>query len=295
MTWMRSSSALLLVLITLPQASAQFFPPPVILVPQPGVGFQYNGGRLKIAGFVPSGPYGYGYAVPASMETRITVQVVTPTVIIRRPRSLAPYGESFDLAGIDLDVEPASKIWGEKKPALAKKAEPIPKAELAKVPPPAPPQEKVVDRRPEGVRLLEDGIRAFRNGEYGVALLRFRQSDAERAIFLQAQASIALGRYAEAAVLIQDGLRDSPDWPRSGFRPRIELYANEDAVWDAHRTRVETAQKLAPNNANLHFLLGYLAWFDGERDLAVVHFRASRALAINPRWADLFLKAANGA
>jgi tetratricopeptide (TPR) repeat protein len=300
MTWIRCTQALLLITIATADASAQFLQPPVIIVQQPGIGFQYNSGRLRIAGFIPVMPYGpIGY--PAS-NSRIVVQVVTPTVVSERLRAPRP-DDAYDLAGIDLDVQPAAKIWGD-KPALAKnpKEPPAKKAEAAKVAPPEPkkqvkpevllPPEPRVDRRPLGQRLIDDGIAAFRAGEYGVALLRFRQSEADpRALFLQAQASIAIGKYRHAAQLIQEGLVKNPQWPASGFRPKAELYANDEDVWKAHRKQLEQVQLNDPTDADLLFLLGYLAWFDGQRDIAVIYFQQSRAQAADRQWADLFLKA----
>jgi hypothetical protein len=297
MTWIRCTLALLLITIITAEASAQFLQPPVIIVQQPGIGFQYNGGRMRIAGFLPYGPIGY----PA-YNTRIVVQVVTPTVVSERLR--APRrDDAYDLAGIDLDAEPAAKIWGD-KPAIAKnpKEAPAKKAEVAKVAPPEPkkqikpealppPQEKKAPR-PLWQRLMDDGIEAFRAGEYGVALLRFRQTDADRALFLQAQACIAIGKYRDAAKLIQDGLKTQPNWPASGFQPKAELYANDEEAWKTHRKQLELVQLNEPTNADFLFLLGYLAWFDGQRDIAVIYFQQSRAQAADPQWADLFLKAA---
>ena len=95
----------------------------------------------------------------------------------------------------------------------------------------------------------------------------------------------------EAVQLLHEGLLHLPKWPDSGYRPKVELYGNQDDVWKQHRDRLEGAQREQPKNADLLFLLGYLAWFDGERVTAVGYFQQSRALAAETRWADLFLKA----
>ena len=298
MTWIRCILALLLITITTVDVSAQFLPPPVIFVPQPGIGFQYNAGRLRVAGFIPTGgPYG-AFGLPA-YSSRVVVQVITPTVIVERIRTPRPI-DAHDLAGIDLDVEPLSKIWGN-KPAVAKNEPPAKKVEVAKVAPPEPkkqakpellpPPPPKFDPRPLGQRLLDDGIAAFRAGDYGVALLRFRQTDTDRALFLQAQACIAVGKYRDAAKLIQEGLAKNPQWPTSGFRPKAELYADQEPIWKAHRQQLEQVQLNDAANADYLFLLGYLAWFDGQRDIAVIYFQQSRAQAADPQWADLFLKA----
>lgn len=262
-------------------------------------------------------PYGYGYGYPfvapgfpfpgyGSISQRYTLQVITPAVIVQGRGA-----EAYDLSGIDLDVESPDKIWAPKQ-AVAKggapkkvevaKAPPPPaekKVEVAAAPakPPPPPPPPKVEPVPEGQRLTDLGIAAFRKGEYGVAILRLRQSaDANppgpRAAFLQGQACIAVGKYREAAQLIQTGLQGQPTWPTSAFRPKVELYDNKDDVWKEHRTALETAQKLDPKNADYLFLLGYLSWFDGERDAARDYFQQARRLAAEPRWSDAFLKVA---
>ena len=117
----------------------EFLPPPVfglpVVVPG-GIGIQYNSGNLRIGGFFPTGgatygvvpinPYGVGpvivgypaYVTPAygSINTRVTVQVNTPPVILVKRRSL-PYIEEYDVTGIDLDAEHPSKIWAINRPS----------------------------------------------------------------------------------------------------------------------------------------------------------------------------------
>ena len=347
MTRIRWISAMLAGLTLTAEASAQFFPP-VIGVPiiqQSGIDFHIGGGHLRINGFIPLGnpytavvpvtptplgfrqvgpafiPYPYAYPVYGSIDRRLTVQIITPPALSPR-LGLKP---TYDLSGIDLDIEPASKIWGE-KPALAKggkgppakkgefvKAAPkeVKKVEIAKAAPPenkkvqeAPNQAKApavpppkVEPVPDGQRLNDQGVAAFRGGEYGLAMLRFRQAaDAEkpapRALFLRGQACIAVGKYREAAEVIQQGLQLQPNWPASGFNPRVELYDKQEAEWNAQRNQLEQTQGKNPKNAEHLFLLGYVAWFDGQRDAAVDYFQQARALAAEPRWADLFLKLA---
>ena len=324
MTRIRYLLAILLAAALTGDASAQFFPPPIFFVPtisQPGIGFTYGSNHLNIAGFFGSGPpslllipvrptpFGpmqvgptfvpYGsYSYPyGARNPSITVQVITPTVIVRDRRSSAP-----DLTGIDLDVESPAKIWGE-RPVVAKAKIPreadLAKAEVPKVKMPEPevPAKKVPPRvlPLDGDGLADLGTQAFLAGEFGVALLRFRQSgDADapagRALFLQGHAMIAVGKYQEAAEAIQKGLQARPNFPGSGFRPRVEIYGNNNDLWKEHVGRLEAAQKLQPKNADLLFLLGYLAWFDGQGDAAVAYFQQSRAFAVDPRFCDAFLK-----
>ena len=58
------------------------------------------------------------------------------------------------------------------------------------------------------------------------------------------------------------------------------------------RQRLEAAQQRQPKGADFLFLLGYLDWFDGHRPEAVQWFQQARPLMEQPRWVDLFLKAA---
>jgi hypothetical protein len=318
-------------------ASAQFVP--VVGLPvigQNGISFHMGGRQLRIDGFIPTGdpyaailpvtptpfgfrqvgpaflPYPYGYPAYGVINQRITVQVITPASLPPRVGLRAVP----DLSGIDLDLEPASKIWGE-KPAVAKGAQPkkgelvrnLPKEEKKmevaraaqieeKKPAPLVVPPKVEPLPPDGQQLRDQGVAAFRAGDYGIALLRFRQAfepdaPSPRALFLRGQACIAVGKYREAVEIIQQGLKLQPNWPTSGFDPRSELYDKRADEWIEHRKQLEQTQ--AKNASADHlFLLGYIAWFDGQRDAAVAHFTQSRALAAEPRWADLFLKAAKG-
>jgi hypothetical protein len=320
------------------EASAQFIAPVIALpaIAQSGIDFRLGGKHLRIDGFIPTGnpygvivpvtptpfgfkqvgpaflPYAYGnpyYAAPlyGAVDRRVSVQVITPTVVVRSRR------ESYDLSGIDLDVETPDKIWGSKAPKnseLVKAPGAAPPKEIARAapaeekkapviaanpakPPPAPPPPKLV---PEGLRLIDLGTAAFKEGDYNIAMLRFRQAGltdppSPRAVFLQAQAAIAVGKYRDAAELIQQELPRQPNWPTAAFRPRADLYGNLEA-WNGQRERLMAAQKLQPKNADFPFLLGYLSWFDGERDVALDHFQQSRTLMDDPRWSDLFLKGA---
>ncbi|HZZ79613.1 MAG TPA: tetratricopeptide repeat protein [Gemmataceae bacterium] len=303
------------------EATAQIVPVPSIA--QPGIDFHVGGRHLQINGFIPTGyPYGvlvpatptplgfrqvgpaflpYGYGFPpiyGAVNQRVNVQVIQPTVVVRSRR------ESYDLSGIDLDVESPDKIWGSKPgkkdvPSEPVKA-PLPAAkEIARPAPkpvePAAPGPKLAPV-PEGQRLINLGAEAFKTGDYNIALLRFRQAaltdpPAPRAIFLQAQADIVIGKYREAAELIRQELARQPNWPTSAFRPRAELYPDA-ATWNAQRERILAAQKLQPKDADLPFLLGYLSWFDGERDVALDHFQRARNLTVDTQAIDQFLKGA---
>jgi Tetratricopeptide repeat len=326
MTWNRWTLAILLAAVLSADASAQIIGVPV-LVPSGGVEFQAGGKHLKIDGFIPIGnpylgvlplspsPFGWRQAGPVLIpygpspygvvDQRVTVQIINPPGLVRR----AGYKPVYDVSGIDLDVESSAKIWGPKPdakkgelvkaPMVEPKKLEIVKAESLPEKKPAVKEPEVVKlpKVPEGRRLNDLGVDAFRNGEYGLALVRFRQAvDVEppepRALFLRGQAYLAVGKYRDAVEIIRRGLQIMPDWPLSGFQPRNELYADDANLWKQHRRRLEETHRLNPNDADYLFLLGYLYWFDGERGVAADYFQQSRAQAADPRWSDAFLKAA---
>ena len=183
------------------------------------------------------------------------------------------------------------------KPAEAAKVVPRPEEkkpaeQVAKPNPPPPP--KVVDPRPNGSAwstTAPSPSATATTASRSCVSARPNPTPPPRAVFLQAQACIAVGKYREAVQLINEGLLSLPNWPDSGFRPKVELYGNQEDRWKEHRTRLELDQREQPKNADYLFLLGYLAWFDGERVAAIAYFQQSRGLAVNPCWSDVFLKA----
>jgi Tetratricopeptide repeat len=297
------------------EARAQLIAP----YPYPSIGFgvQYSGGRLRIAGFVPVGPViavGPGGVLvgPAPfsvVERRIAVQPLA----LSSPRARIP---EYDLSGIDLDVETPDKLYppgtapapprpppaaGEKKamPEPAPKL-PAPKPEVPKPEPPkVPPEDDLLKPRPgaveESQRLAELGIRAFRGGDYGLALWRFRQArdvdpNHAQAYFLMGQAHLAVGQHREAVAAIQDGLRLQPDWPLSKYRPQLDLYRDNPDDWREHQRRLDEGLRRTPDDPSLLFLYAYNLWFGGQRALAAEWFFKARARTADPRWIDLFLK-----
>ena len=292
MTRSRWGLAVVLLAGSCPALPAQVFVPG-------GVSFRYQSRHLTINGHVGRPPVVLVPVYPAPIvvspypppfgiiERRITI--INPTVVIAPPRGLPV--EEPDVSGVDLDVVPAAALWKDVDPkdrppvVAAVRKEPPPR-----LPPPAPPKPKVEENR----HPLELGTRAFRDGEYGVASLRFTQATevepmAGRAYFLLGQAQYALGKYHDAVRSIEAGLKRAPDWPRSDFRPRDELYADQPAAWVEQRGRLEQAHKRQPDDGDFLFLLGYLAWFDGQQKEAVDWFRKARPRLAEPRWVDLFL------
>jgi hypothetical protein len=240
------------------------------------------------------------------------MSVVERRVIIR---PVAPVVE-YDLSGIDLDVESPDRLYPpgaapqrparelERKPEPRKPAEPAVKPPPPPAPLPAPPPKKTPEDEllqpragaaDESQRLTELGVRAFRAGQYGLALWRFRQATGvdpnnARAYFLMAQAHIAVGQFREALPVIQDGLRLQPEWPAHDFRPRGEFYKDNPGDWLEVRRRLDEAAQREPNDFAYLFMRAYVAWFDGQRAEATEWFQRARARTADPTWVDLFLK-----
>jgi Tfp pilus assembly protein PilF len=267
--------------------SNAYFAPPgrVVLVPPPVV-------------LVPYGIF----------EPRFEVPVLTPVYVVPASRLAVP---ALDLSGVDLDVVPPPWAKDQELPRrgmpavlqpkleeVAKRIEPpkkeVPPPELPK--PPEPFQAKL-NPAEEGKRLATLGMLAFQEAEYGLAAQRFQQAlDADPATarphFLLGQAYLALGRFREAVQTIGVGLAKDPTWPKSDFRPRLNLYLNQPGDWTRHIDQLDRAQQKQPQNAGYLFLLAYVRWFDDDRVVALQLFREVRPLVADPALVDLFLKAA---
>jgi hypothetical protein len=300
-------------------ASAQFrvLPPAPAVAPR-DVFFHPRRGRVVVSGFFGDGffgppvvfapPPGFVYGV---IEPRFSVHVYVP------PRFLAP---AVDLSGVDLDAEPPpwvregelprrgvpAVVQPRQQPEQVAKIEP-PKKEVAPpvVPPVVPPvlapeKPKLPGQAAEANLVLGSrqltalGVAAFQDKDYGVAAQRFQQAlDADAAAarphFLLGQAYVALGKFREAVQIIGVGLAKDPTWPRSDFRPRVDLYMNQDD-WNRHVALLEQVQAGQPQNAGYLFLLAYVRWFDDDRAAATRLFREVRPLVGDPGLVDLFLK-----
>jgi hypothetical protein len=299
---MRGLLAVTLALALSSEASAQFYGPPPY---GGGIGFQYQNRNLRVGGFVPFAPP----LVFGVVHRQVNVQIVQPAVLVREREP------AIDLSGVDLDVVPASAVWGRldpnaEKPVAAvaprpKREDPrdLPPARIERAEPAVKPAKNppvvVAKANPDPVpawaKLAELGAQAFRDQEFGVATLRFRQATEQeptsaRAFFLLAQGYYALGKYRDAVLAIEEGLLRQPNAPLLPMQPRIELYADRDAAWLDHRERLLAAHKRQPLNGDYLFLLGYQAWFNGQREQAADWFQQARPHVADPRWVDLFLK-----
>jgi hypothetical protein len=289
-----------------------------VLVPN-GISFRYRSGNFAVGGFFGTG-MSVGVLHPAAplltvplqpvvvappssvlptygvVNTRVTVQVIVPTVVLREP-SPGP-----DVSGIDLDVTPPP--WAPPRaavPRIGDGAARAPERKAAPVapiikPPPAAAAPKVDPVR-DARTLLQAGVRAFRDNEIGLAGQRFRQAldldpKLHEGYFYLAESLAAVGKYDEAFNRIGQGLKLRPDWPRDKFRPRVELYGLHIEEWQQHVRTLENAQKADPKNGKLLFLVGYMHWFNGNQPEAFDFFRRARPLLADPSPAQRFLDAA---
>jgi hypothetical protein len=213
----------------------------------------------------------------------VDLDVVKPQNQQRRVPEQVPSPPEPALPGVDVSV-PRPRVLPGEQPA---KPEPAPR------PPPPQPRE---EPRDETTRLLDLGRAAFAHQEYGLAALRFQQAAAAKPReplphFLLAEALFALGKYRDAVAAIHAGMALKPGWPQTLFRPRRELYQNNEAERDVQLGRLEAAVTDLPNSDPLLFLLGYVLWFDGRRAEALPILRRARDLTADPTYLDQFLKA----
>jgi tetratricopeptide repeat protein len=289
---------------TIAPAQLRLLPPPsgaLIITPSPR-------GRIIISGSF--GGFGPAFAptdrlsfFSSSSDSRFgSIQVIAPQVT---PRLQAP---PVDLSGVDLDKGPPPWAIPADRPRhdLPPAPKPRPEEVAKRIEPPKPapeppmPTEKLpepkIDPIGQAKRLADLGSDAFRAQEYGLAARRFQQAvDLDpansRAYFLLGQAYMALGKYSDAVQAIGLGLGLDAAWPKSAFRPRFELYADNPAEWQRHLDLLDDAQKRQPNHAGYLFLLAYERWFDDHRPEAIELFRRVRPLVADPALVDLFLKA----
>ena len=145
-------------------------------------------------------------------------------------------------------------------------------------------------------RLVRLGNDYFADGKYAQALSQYERAIAAApleplAYFHQAQADLALGKYGQAVVAIQRGLRLHPHWHTADFQPRA-LYRDRVGEFQQHLANLAELTGKNPNDESLLFLLGYELWFDSKRDEAVVLLRKAATLAVDPTVINRFLEVA---
>jgi hypothetical protein len=208
--------------------------------------------------------------------------VVLPPIVINahRPASNAPPGRGMpgELAGRFRPVLPADR---------ARARLPV-RPELGPLPRPVPP-----DPKAERSALVRDGRGAFATAEYGRAAELLRSAlaadpESSEAAFLLGQSLVALGKYADAAAVIFQGLGRHPDWPATGPILR-ELYGGGLDRLAEHRRALEDAAAADQSDAALQFLQAYVRWFDGDRIAAREQFRKLHDRITRPESIDRFL------
>jgi Tetratricopeptide repeat len=315
-------TAVILVLAFSPEIFAQIYVAPApILVPGPPLVFVPGGVTI-----IPRRPPGILIPVGPSFGTvtgQVVVRVIGPAP---RPRTqeVDLSGVDLDVVGPEalqpgfkpnvakIPQQPANKKLLERielakqpempaKPQVMKeppKKELPPPAKIAPPPPPAKPANLLEPRAEpleESRRLTELGLIAFSGREYGLALRRFQQAaEAEqgqpRPYFLLAQTYLALGQYREAVAAIEKGMRRQPNWPLSGFQPRVDLYKGIEDDWFTHQKQLAEVVTLRPDRAVYLFLAAYQLWFDGQRDQAADLFAHAKILAPDNVFINEFLK-----
>lgn len=293
-----------------------------------GVGFSYSRRNFSLSGFLggfPPSRYGSGvYLIdpygppPVVIEKRIIIQY--PGQMLPLPRAFLTPRPTLEeeVAGIDLDlVQPKSKrpevlepprpaapprpLPGEdvskpKPPLRPGDLPPAPKDKAPEVKPPAPKPPRL-DPREENDRLVNLGLAAFREKEYGLAAQRFLQATlaepkSARAYFLLAQAQFAVGKYRHAVATIHAGMRLHRNWPKAPFQPRTDLYKGIEPELAVQMKRLQGALTRNPDQPQFLFLHAYQLWFDGRQAAALPLFRRARPLTADPAFIDQFLAAA---
>jgi tetratricopeptide (TPR) repeat protein len=161
-------------------------------------------------------------------------------------------------------------------------------------PPPLPgPPPQAADPRVAAAEQIKLGKEAMVVREYGRAERRFQQAallipTEALDLFLLAQAQFAQGKYQEAVLAIQAGMRLQPDWPASRFRPR-DLYGPLGDDMDEQLKRLNEARVRYPDDPFLLFLYAYELWFADRRDEARLLFLRARAISPDPAFSERFL------
>jgi hypothetical protein len=281
--------------------------------------YAYGVSPVLLGGFVPLPPPAVVtviYTAPPPppevvfvSPTRILVNGLPLDILPRNRQEMPPAAEAPERlpppplpgenAGAFRPLDPGNRerarrpLAPEQPPPAPKKPEPPKPPEKPKEPPRPPRPDN--EAKPENVRLLDLGRRAFAALEYGRAAQRFRQAtqvapDEPTAYFLLAQALFALGKYDDAVEAIHNGMARDPDWPRSRFRP-LELYGPNVADYAEQLQRLSDVLKRHPNDPVLLFLSAHQLWFDGRKEEARPLFQRARAGLAHPADADRFLRA----
>lgn len=259
-------------------------------LPSPGYGFGPGWGFAPPYA-IPFGPYGWN---PYFLQPEPPVVVAPPPIVLvgfnGQDRGQPKDG---DFTVIGPKDEPGRKLVRPPQP------EPAP---LPKFNPLAPPAVLGRDDKPEADPFAEAARQvglaraAFAADEYGRAAEHLGRAVAVRPddalpYFLKAQAEFAGGQYADAVTTIRAGMKRSPDWPASDFKPRA-FYGDRPGRFDAHLAELRKAAESNPAEPAVQFLLAYQLWFGGDRDEAAGLFRRIADRVTDAAEAERFVKEA---
>lgn len=123
---------------------------------------------------------------------------------------------------------------------------------------------------------VELGDKLYRKGQWHAALTQYKlaataASDWETPYLRQAFASIAVGRYDQAAPLVRRAVRLDPRLARGDFR-LATLYGDRADDKLAHLESLAAAALARPDDPELPYLIGVALHFDGEPERAQKFF-----------------------
>lgn len=121
---------------------------------------------------------------------------------------------------------------------------------------------------------LRGGAFAFRGGNYGLAQVEYREAmnrgctDARSRLGL-ALAEFALGRYEEAAGVLQSDLIASPSLNRSALSVRSAY--RRQSEFDTHLRGLLLALADQPNKSEYLLLTGFMQYYSGDKSGGLAH------------------------
>lgn len=140
--------------------------------------------------------------------------------------------------------------------------------------------------------LLASGDASFKRSDYAHAVQTFGEAAVRYpqhpiAYFAHGHSLFALGRYAEAASAIRDGMARYPDW--GNVRMNRRSFYTDPAEFDAQFHHLEAWVEAHPEDADALFLLGYHYYFTQQPHKARSTFERVTKLNAQDREARYFL------
>ncbi len=123
---------------------------------------------------------------------------------------------------------------------------------------------------------LKSGAFAFRRGNYGLSQVEYREAmnrgctDARSRLGL-ALAEFALGRYEEAAIVVQSDLIASPSLNRSALSVRSAY--RRQTEFDTHLRGLLLALENQPDNSEYLLLAGFMQYYSGDKSAGLANLQ----------------------